>query len=640
MGELFTAHRVVDSNGAPVSGAVLYFYETGTTTAKKAYPTEADVTADTNGFTTKTADGNGLFPYLYGIEDSNYTITLKDSSGNTIWTDDDVEAKPRSTDGVRYLQAVRSPMSYGAAGDGATNDAAEIQAAIDAAESDGTNVVDLLGLTYRCDTELILHSGLKIQNGTLDFSNLSGTDCMSLEGSDGTPEPITANASRGDTTITPTTIAGFSADDIIICDSGGVVGNVTEIGFITKIESISGSDFLVDEPIPADLLTADSAQVRVLTMASDLVLQDLKLIGNGTSSNVRLSTARDVLLRNVQFSANTRPCVEAFKCLNVSLENCSVTDGSGAAPMLAQVSECSRGIRIIGCDITEQTIGIYVGKANDDTINGFCRDVTVSGCRITGCSISSMNIGDDSSAIGVVVDGCDITGFQAATDGRLDIEGYDVRFCNNRVAFVEDINLIAVVGPDGPQTPALVASNNIIRNMLSGNGMYVSSVGNALLSNNIIDTCTGHGIEVVGSSTTDITAHGNKVTGAGTAAFIVANGANSVAVTGNCFKEDSSGGNDLVEINGAAYVQITGNSINKTDDTGDCILLSTVTRAVVGFNVLNNGDYGINASGCTEVQHAGNIFVGQGSGSTTGSTYAALTGHGTGGISGTLVETT
>lgn len=82
-----------DNNGDPLAGGVLKFYESGTAIPKNVY-------ADANGVTSLgnevTLDSNGRAKvWLLGY----YTVTLEDSLGNQIWSEDNISSaySPTST---------------------------------------------------------------------------------------------------------------------------------------------------------------------------------------------------------------------------------------------------------------------------------------------------------------------------------------------------------------------------------------------------------------------------------------------------------------------------------------------------------------------------------------------------------------
>jgi len=86
--------RVTDSDGNPVPGAVIYFYEAGTSTPKTVYSDAnlsvslgTSVTCDSGGF--PTSDGSAKCQIYTGT--ASYKITIKTSAGATLWTLDNIK---------------------------------------------------------------------------------------------------------------------------------------------------------------------------------------------------------------------------------------------------------------------------------------------------------------------------------------------------------------------------------------------------------------------------------------------------------------------------------------------------------------------------------------------------------------------
>jgi hypothetical protein len=76
--------RFEDSNGDPLAGGTLEFYESGSSTPKTAYGDSSESTS----FTTKTLDSRGEAVVYFGS--GNYKLVVKDSGGSTIKTLDPV----------------------------------------------------------------------------------------------------------------------------------------------------------------------------------------------------------------------------------------------------------------------------------------------------------------------------------------------------------------------------------------------------------------------------------------------------------------------------------------------------------------------------------------------------------------------
>ena len=77
--------RWFDSNGLPLAGGKMYFYEAGTSTPKATYTTRAGTTANANPV---ILDANGQADIWLGS--GYYKVVLKDSSDVTQWTKDQI----------------------------------------------------------------------------------------------------------------------------------------------------------------------------------------------------------------------------------------------------------------------------------------------------------------------------------------------------------------------------------------------------------------------------------------------------------------------------------------------------------------------------------------------------------------------
>lgn len=81
-----------DSSGAPLASGTLTIQDPDDSSAKDWYPTAADADADTNSASTAiTLDSRGEpSTQLWGRDGEDYKIILKDSSGSTIYTLDEI----------------------------------------------------------------------------------------------------------------------------------------------------------------------------------------------------------------------------------------------------------------------------------------------------------------------------------------------------------------------------------------------------------------------------------------------------------------------------------------------------------------------------------------------------------------------
>lgn len=86
-------YQVIDANGAPVSGALLYTYEAGTNTPKNTYSDAAATIPNSNPV---GADSAGRFGALFS-ETGDYRIVMTTAAGVSIFTADPVEGSGAAT---------------------------------------------------------------------------------------------------------------------------------------------------------------------------------------------------------------------------------------------------------------------------------------------------------------------------------------------------------------------------------------------------------------------------------------------------------------------------------------------------------------------------------------------------------------
>lgn len=154
-GILFTNPRFtpVNNAGTPRAGAVLYFYQAGTSTLANVYTTSDLSTPHTSPV---EADAAGVFPAIYLDPSAGYdykAICKTSATGSQVWSEDNIPATstfrhPRTSAEIAagvtptdYSYEPGDVRRYGATGDGTTDDTTAIQAALDQLESDGANVV-------------------------------------------------------------------------------------------------------------------------------------------------------------------------------------------------------------------------------------------------------------------------------------------------------------------------------------------------------------------------------------------------------------------------------------------------------------------------------------------------------------------
>lgn len=179
---------IYNINGAPLSGAKAYFYETGTSTPKDTYSDSALSVANTNPV---IADASGRFSdiFISGV----YKTVLKDSNDVQIYEADPVDATGITADLVPYtpaggsavatnvqdkLREVVSAVDFGAVHDGSTDDTAAIQAALDS----GAAHVVLPSGTYVIYGTLTIPAGVTLAGVTIASEYYPGEASGALTG--------------------------------------------------------------------------------------------------------------------------------------------------------------------------------------------------------------------------------------------------------------------------------------------------------------------------------------------------------------------------------------------------------------------------------------------------------------------------
>jgi len=203
--------------GSPLVGGRVYTYAQGTTTHKTAYTDKAGTvphtyTSDGIGGQYIGLNARGELPASLYLAAGSYDITLKDSTGATIWTR---RADPGddSSDSLRSDLASTSDAAKGAAlvglygtsrtvqdkfddwvsvkdkgakGDGSTDDAAGLQAAMNFAASNNLELVAPGKGTYLIGSGLSIPSGLRADFKGSTIKRKSGSVFNMLENTSGT----------------------------------------------------------------------------------------------------------------------------------------------------------------------------------------------------------------------------------------------------------------------------------------------------------------------------------------------------------------------------------------------------------------------------------------------------------------------
>lgn len=195
---------------------------------------------------------------------------------------------------------------YNALGDGSNDDTAEIQAAIDAANTAGGGVVFLPKGTYKTSAALILHSNILLLGagpGTVIKPTGTGFNVCSLTGTISSARLLASNAAEGTTAVT--LVAGSVAalglavgDYVWLSDTVPSPGidDTTNHEMVTTVFGIAGQVITLSDPLYESLATANAAQLVKLTPESGAGMRSLRVDGANLTNGG--APARGVLLNN------------------------------------------------------------------------------------------------------------------------------------------------------------------------------------------------------------------------------------------------------------------------------------------------------------------------------------------------------
>lgn len=274
---------------------------------------------------------------------------------------------------------------HGAVGDGDTDDAPAIQAAIDAcAAAGGGTVVVPAGAVHLAGTiELRSHVELHLERGAVLRASHRWADY--------TPKlavgALSAGVVRDDNDLAAAFILARDAEDVAITGPGVVDGN--------------GRAFVLERLGPIHRMPNARAFTVFLIGCRNVTLRDT-VFRDGALWTVRLTGCEDVLVHGIRIDGDLRMpnCdgIDVDRCRRVRISDCSIVCGDDAISLKACEEFPEHGpcedVTVTGCTITTTSSALVVGVDATDDI----RNVVFSGCVIRGSHRGlSVNLGQSGS---------------------------------------------------------------------------------------------------------------------------------------------------------------------------------------------------------------------------------------------------
>jgi hypothetical protein len=586
--------------GAIVANGTLTFSRTGTSTAKNIYSNKALSAALSNPLSLDSA--GRITTNIWMLEDEGYRVVLKNSSGTTIWTSDEVFALAPAYDEItRRRKIIRSPLDHGAVGDGVADDATALTAALAQLSTDGGGILDLEGNTYRCDSTLTVPSNVCIRNGKIDFSGAALSAGLSGVGTAGTPTAISSAPSDGYTATVAST-SGLTAGDLVRLRSSDAWASGHNTAELFAIQNISGLNVTLDGFIVGGYST--DPFLEEITPLADIRLEDLFIVSPSGGYAIDFELAARVKLRNVRWQGTgSTQGVRLLSCYDVSIEGCVVepkttTEGSGI--IIGDASTC---VRISDCFFSRSVCAVEIG--NDfGTYDGLCKDIVVRDCEMRLCA-QLASIGDGAETVRIIDNTTESDPDPASANKPAILVGSGNYIEISGNTFIDPEGPAVTVTVDQTVTRMVIQSNTVVRGQAQVFRFTDTSgtITYCRIADNIALGPTGAAVSIAGTAFTRLDIVGNRFTSGSGSHIIDANSADGLGycTISNNNLEIVTTPSTAIRVGGnfASNVSIQGNRISGTTQAsqiGISVLDTDIAHVTIRDNVIFSVATGITST--------------------------------------------
>ena len=236
---------------------------------------------------------------------------------------------------------------HGALGNGSTNDAVAIQAAIDRVNAAGGGTLHFPQGTYVCNATLVGKSNVRLHlspGTTLDFSGLGDFQngstldgLIRVDGALGTPVALSSNATvdRTDQTIAAIN-HGLAVGDLALIysnatrqdDDGSEQVRSGEMVYVKNV--VDANSVMLTHAIHETYATADSAHIVKVTPISNFHIEGGRILGQGGNlpnygdRGIWMNYVSDFSIVGVEFVDTDFECILMYNCVDGTVADCTM----------------------------------------------------------------------------------------------------------------------------------------------------------------------------------------------------------------------------------------------------------------------------------------------------------------------------